>query len=521
MLKEKWKGGEKKKTCLEGDKKKMKNKNKIRALLMAIVIVMSMAMVMPAAMSAPDTVTLNPNAAGDYQEWTLVGSSPSHWEATSDATDDTYIEASAEDQRDVQNLENPPFGDSDTVNSITIYCRAYASGSKGPERIAMMARLGTTDRVTGNIAVTRNTWAEYNSGALTTAPDGQAWTKQKVTDLQAGIKVNTLGTDETIRVSKIWIVVDYSATPDTTPPGKVTNVTVIPVSSSQLNVSWTANTEEDLDHYNVYRSETSGFAPNASNMVASPTTNFYLDTGLKASTTYYYRVTAVDTSANEGNASDEAWGTTEAELPPTPNLLTGWVFYENGTECNGPVVNVKNLNSGNEWQAETYDTSNYYELILDSYDKSVNDVLRFTATDGDATQKNVTDYTITQAELDDGGIFWFNHTLHTLDDTMHVASIEMWYKKTGQKYKIYTKVKIVDFSDAPVAGVTVYLNTTLPGGTNVSSSDVTVDDGTVQFRYGPTTTTGIYRSTVTDVTKDGWTYDPAANVATSETLTVP
>ena len=101
--------------------------------------------------------------------------------------------------------------------------------------------------------------------------------------------------------------------PDTTPPAQVIGVCVTTVSSSQLDVSWTANTEPDLDHYNAYRSETAGFTPGPSNLVALPTTNSYSDLGLTANTTYYYRVTAVDTTGNEGTPSDEASGTTSAE----------------------------------------------------------------------------------------------------------------------------------------------------------------------------------------------------------------
>jgi len=116
----------------------------------------------------------------------------------------------------------------------------------------------------------------------------------------------------------------------------------------------------------------------------------------------------------------------------------------------------------------------------------------------------------------------------SVTNTMHVVSIDMWYKKTGggpkgADYRIYTKVKIVNSSDVGVAGAMVELNTTLPpdNSTNVSSSEVTGDDGTVEFMYGPTKTEGTYTSTVTNVTKYEWTYDPVANVVTSETLPVP
>jgi len=156
------------------------------------------------------TETLRPNGAGDYQEFeTLVDTS--HWEATKDVDDATYIQTvGGVDKRDIQALQDPTFDAGDIINSVTIYCRAYTIGSGGKERIGFLDRLNTTDRVTGNLIVTRNAWNEYNSGALTTAPDGLGWTKQKVIDFQAGVKVTVLGGSETMRISEIWIVVNYT-----------------------------------------------------------------------------------------------------------------------------------------------------------------------------------------------------------------------------------------------------------------------------------------------------------------------
>ena len=98
------------------------------------------------------------------------------------------------------------------------------------------------------------------------------------------------------------------APPDTTPPAQVTVLTVTTVSSSQLNLSWKANTEPDLKNYRVYRSTESG-GPSYT-LIASPTVKSYSDTGLAATTTYYYVVSAVDTSGNEGLKSAEASGIT-------------------------------------------------------------------------------------------------------------------------------------------------------------------------------------------------------------------
>jgi hypothetical protein len=99
---------------------------------------------------------------------------------------------------------------------------------------------------------------------------------------------------------------------DTTPPSKVLSLTATATSGSQIGLTWTANTEPDLDHYNIYRGTTAGFAVNTTSdtPLAQVTTASYSDTGLTASTTYYYKVAAVDTSNNIGALSDEASATT-------------------------------------------------------------------------------------------------------------------------------------------------------------------------------------------------------------------
>ena len=235
--------------------------------------------------------------------------------------------------------------------------------------------------------------------------------------LADGLHTVNLGVSDTVGnpATALW-----SFTVDTTPPSQVTGVMVTTVSSSQLDVSWIANVEPDLHYYNVYGSTTSG---GSYNLVASPTTNYYSDTGLTASTTYYYKVSAVDKAGNEGIPSDEAEKTT-GEAPALP--------------------------------------------------------------------------------------------------TMHVASIDMWYQKVGQNYKVYTKVTIVDGAVPAqlVSGATVYLELTLPGAsTTVKYSGVTGADGTVTFTYGPTKNRGTYTSTVTGVVLTGWIYDPGASV-TSKSITV-
>ncbi|MBD3228496.1 MAG: hypothetical protein GF329_09935, partial [Candidatus Lokiarchaeota archaeon] len=98
---------------------------------------------------------------------------------------------------------------------------------------------------------------------------------------------------------------------NTVPPAKVTGLQVIVVSDTQLDIIWTPNTEPDLDLYMLYNSTTQGFVPSSSNWMAnvSKSYNYYNDTSVSPGITYYYRIKAVDTANNVGDASDEVGGT--------------------------------------------------------------------------------------------------------------------------------------------------------------------------------------------------------------------
>ncbi|MGC2420679.1 MAG: malectin domain-containing carbohydrate-binding protein, partial [Candidatus Acidiferrales bacterium] len=86
------------------------------------------------------------------------------------------------------------------------------------------------------------------------------------------------------------------------------------ISSSQINLSWTASTAGTgcTITYSVFRSTTSGFTAGSGNQIASGlTTTTYSNTGLAASTTYYYLVEGVD-AAGSSAASNQASATTSA-----------------------------------------------------------------------------------------------------------------------------------------------------------------------------------------------------------------
>jgi hypothetical protein len=94
-------------------------------------------------------------------------------------------------------------------------------------------------------------------------------------------------------------------------PNPPSNLGATAISSSQINLGWTASSTLGVT-YNVYSSKTSGFTPSSSNRIATGVTaTTYSNSGPTASTTYYYLVTAVD-SSGESQPSNQASATTES-----------------------------------------------------------------------------------------------------------------------------------------------------------------------------------------------------------------
>jgi hypothetical protein len=112
-------------------------------------------------------------------------------------------------------------------------------------------------------------------------------------------------------------------------PGAPGGLSATATSSSQISLSWGASSAGSscTVSYNVFRSTTSGFTPSSSNQIASslPGTT-YADTGLTASTTYYYVVEAVDaagSSAPSPQASAETLGGSGGSCTTVPSAPGG------------------------------------------------------------------------------------------------------------------------------------------------------------------------------------------------------
>jgi Concanavalin A-like lectin/glucanases superfamily/Fibronectin type III domain len=97
------------------------------------------------------------------------------------------------------------------------------------------------------------------------------------------------------------------------------NLVATAVSSSQINLTWTASTDNvAVTGYNIYRDNV---------LVDTSPTNSYADTGLAPGTEYDYEVSAFDAASNESARSAPASATTH-QVIVTAGLIAEWRFDE-------------------------------------------------------------------------------------------------------------------------------------------------------------------------------------------------
>ena len=113
--------------------------------------------------------------------------------------------------------------------------------------------------------------------------------------------------------------------PDTQVPTVPTGLTATPVSASQINLAWTASTDNvGVTGYRVERCQ--GATCTNFVQVATPTGTTFNNTGLAAATTYRYRVRAADAAGNLSGYSSVQNATTQpgpdTQAPSTPGGFT-------------------------------------------------------------------------------------------------------------------------------------------------------------------------------------------------------
>ncbi|MFZ3171039.1 MAG: fibronectin type III domain-containing protein [Carboxydocellales bacterium] len=120
------------------------------------------------------------------------------------------------------------------------------------------------------------------------------------------------------------------------PPAAPANLTAVST-MDKVTLSWSANSDPDLNSYNpyrIYRSVTSG---SGYVQIGSSSTTTYQDTSAQSGTTYYYVITAVDKANNQSSFSNEV---SSQLLPDTVAPVITAVSPGEGSTLGGATVSV-------------------------------------------------------------------------------------------------------------------------------------------------------------------------------------
>ena len=111
-----------------------------------------------------------------------------------------------------------------------------------------------------------------------------------------------------------------TATTNATAPAAPSSLTAIAASSTQINLSWTDNSNNE-DGFRIERCQDAGCTNFVEIATVGANVASYSNTGLTAATTYQYRVRAYNSGGNSAY-SNTATATTNATAPAAPSSLT-------------------------------------------------------------------------------------------------------------------------------------------------------------------------------------------------------
>jgi phosphodiesterase/alkaline phosphatase D-like protein len=124
-----------------------------------------------------------------------------------------------------------------------------------------------------------------------------------------------------------------SATTSVTVPAAPSGLTATAVSSSQINLAWTDNSNNETG-FKIDQATNSGFTTGLTTVTVGANVTTYSATGLSASTTYYYRVRSTNSAGDSANTST-ASATTQANSNGSITVPDG-----NFTDTPGNVINT-------------------------------------------------------------------------------------------------------------------------------------------------------------------------------------
>jgi len=192
-----------------------------------------------------------------------------------------------------------------TVPGITVTApnTAVSWNMGSTQTVSFTHNLGVGQTV--DIDISRDGGASWSLiGTVTTASatsGGFSWTVSGPATTQARIRATWVSSTLVTDTSDVNFTVVFV---DTTPPSAPTGLSATAISTSQIDLAWTASTDDvAVTGYKVFRNGT---------QVGTSSTPSFSDTGLVASTSYTYTVSANDAANNTSPPSPPVSGTTVA-----------------------------------------------------------------------------------------------------------------------------------------------------------------------------------------------------------------
>jgi hypothetical protein len=226
------------------------------------------------------------------------------------------------------------YGTSSTFTSgmkLNATAGPYSKAGVNPHEGAVYIVAGTSGR-SGSLLAQAPYPAMYSSrteaGSLVLDVDGDEMVVRFLTE--AGAIVDSVTINKGVMV---------------TPPAAPSGLAASTVSSSQINLVWVDNSGNE-DGFKIERSADGvNFAQIA---VAPANATSYSNTGLAASTLYYYRVFAYNAGGNSAAPSNTASGTTSAPAPTTLVAAgSNWRYLDNGS------------NQGTAWRSASFNDGSW------------------------------------------------------------------------------------------------------------------------------------------------------------------
>lgn len=153
------------------------------------------------------TLTIRPNEAGSYQEWSLFGGT-THYGSTSDQSTSTGVYINDTTSLETEGLASVS-GYSGTINSVTAKMQAQAYNGSGDEEAVLLWYMRGESSESSAFALT-SSWQNFSDQRTTSPFSSSAWTWDELESLEIGSRANVVGSSEAVQVAEFWVEIDYT-----------------------------------------------------------------------------------------------------------------------------------------------------------------------------------------------------------------------------------------------------------------------------------------------------------------------